>query len=147
MSAKDGNSCFVRRDLRTVNDKIRRVVEAGGLMWTVTRDFAFEAAHALPHLPDGHKCRQLHGHSYRVRVEAHGGLDERGFVVDYAEIKSAVAPLIARLDHQNLNDLFDFPTTSEHLAAWLYREAKKTLPQLSRVVLHETTGTSVIYEE
>jgi len=133
--------------LRAVNDKPCQVIETGGLMWTVTRDFAFEAAHSLPHLPEGHKCRQLHGHSYRVRVEACGGLDERGFVVDYAEIKAVVAPLVARLDHQNLNELFDFPTTSEHLAAWLYREAKKRLPQLSRVVLHETTGTSVIYEE
>lgn len=116
-------------------------------MWTVTREFSFEAAHALPHLPEGHKCRKLHGHSYRVRVEACGELDARGFVVDYAEIKDAVAPIIARLDHKNLNDLFDFPTTSEHLAAWIYHEARKSLPALSRVVLHETTGTSVIYEE
>jgi len=115
-------------------------------MWTVTRNFSFEAAHSLPHLPEGHKCRDLHGHSYRVHVEVRGGLDERGFVVDYGEIKQAVDPLIARLDHKNLNDLFDFPTTSEHLAAWLFHEIRKSLPGLSRIVLYETTGTSVIYE-
>jgi 6-pyruvoyltetrahydropterin/6-carboxytetrahydropterin synthase len=115
-------------------------------MWTVTRNFSFEAAHSLPHLPAGHKCRDLHGHSYRVRVEVRGSLDERGFVVDYGEIKQAVDPLIARLDHKNLNDLFDFPTTSEHLAAWMFHEIRKNLPGLSRIVLHETTGTSVIYE-
>jgi 6-pyruvoyltetrahydropterin/6-carboxytetrahydropterin synthase len=115
-------------------------------MWTVTRNFSFEAAHSLPHLPAGHKCRDLHGHSYRVRVEVRGSLDERGFVVDYGEIKQAVDPLITRLDHKNLNDLFDFPTTSEHLAAWMFQEIRKSLPGLSRIVLHETTGTSVIYE-
>ncbi len=114
-------------------------------MWTVTKSFRFEAAHALPHLPEGHKCRRLHGHSYRFFVEVSGGLDARGFVVDYAEIALAVQPLLARLDHHNLNALFTFPTTSENLAAWLFHEIQRDLPQISRLVLEETAGTSVSY--
>jgi len=114
-------------------------------MWIVTKSFSFEAAHSLPYLPEGHKCRNLHGHSYRFSVEVAGGLDERGFVIDYAEIGKAVKPIIKRLDHTNLNDLFDFQTTSENIAAWLFHEIRKTIPNISRIVLKETAGTSVIF--
>ena len=44
---------------------------------TVSKRFSFEAAHSLPHLPAGHKCRNLHGHSYVVEVLITGPLDER----------------------------------------------------------------------
>jgi len=39
--------------------------------------FNFDAAHYLPHVPDGHKCKRLHGHSYWVRITCKGDLDER----------------------------------------------------------------------
>ena len=113
-------------------------------MFTVTKDFYFEAAHSLPHLPDGHKCKRLHGHSYQFRVEVDGELDERGFVIDYAEISAAVDPLVERLDHHNLNELFDFHTTAENIARWIYNELQPLIP-VSRIVLFETANTSVIY--
>lgn len=113
-------------------------------MFTVTKDFHFEAAHALPHLPDDHKCKRLHGHSYKFRVEVDGELDDRGFVIDYAEISAAVDPLVKRLDHRNLNDLFDFPTSAENLARWIHDELRSLIP-VSRVVLFETANTSVVY--
>ncbi|MCX8000431.1 MAG: 6-carboxytetrahydropterin synthase, partial [Leptospiraceae bacterium] len=28
----------------------------------LVREFSFDAAHLLPNLPDGHKCKRLHGH-------------------------------------------------------------------------------------
>lgn len=111
-------------------------------MITVAKEFKFEAAHSLPHLPDGHKCKRLHGHSYRFRVEVDGKVDDRGFVVDYAEISAAVNPIVEKLDHHNLNDLFDFHTTAENLAVWLFNEIK--LP-VSRVVFFETATTRVVY--
>lgn len=113
-------------------------------MFTVTKEFRFEAAHALPHLPEGHKCRRLHGHSYKFRVEVDGELDERGFVIDYAEISEVVDPVVRQLDHHNLNELFDFHTSAENLAKWIFDELSKTLP-VSRIVLFETANTSVIY--
>ena len=113
-------------------------------MFTVTKEFRFEAAHALPHLPEGHKCRRLHGHSYKFRVEVDGELDDRGFVIDYAEISAEVDPVVERLDHHNLNELFDFHTSAENLAKWIFDELTKTLP-VSRIVLFETANTSVIY--
>jgi 6-pyruvoyltetrahydropterin/6-carboxytetrahydropterin synthase len=36
---------------------------------TLFKDFTFEAAHHLPHVPEGHKCGRLHGHSFMVRLE------------------------------------------------------------------------------
>ncbi|MGQ7190015.1 6-carboxytetrahydropterin synthase, partial [Escherichia sp. HC-CC] len=37
---------------------------------TLFKDFTFEAAHRLPHVPEGHKCGRLHGHSFMVQRAA-----------------------------------------------------------------------------
>jgi 6-pyruvoyltetrahydropterin/6-carboxytetrahydropterin synthase len=79
--------------------------------FTVSRTFRFEAAHYLPNVPQEHKCRRMHGHSYRIDVAVSAReLDEYGFVVDFAEIDIVMAPLIAQLDHQVLNDFIENPT-------------------------------------
>jgi 6-pyruvoyltetrahydropterin/6-carboxytetrahydropterin synthase len=109
----------------------------------ITKSFRFEAAHSLPYLPVGHKCRNLHGHSYEVVVGVEGELDGRGFVIDYAEISEVVKPLIAQLDHKNLNEVLDTEkTTAENLALW-FASNLKSIP-LSRVEVRETTTSNVI---
>lgn len=113
---------------------------------TVGKEFRFEAAHSLPHLPEGHKCRNVHGHSYRFRIEIDGPIDERGFVIDYSEISAAIKPVVERLDHQNLNDLFPFHTTAENIAEWLFDETVKRLGRCSRVVFWETPTSVVFFE-
>ena len=45
-------------------------------MYRISKIFTFEAAHYLPHVPPGHKCGQLHGHSYRLEIILQGELDE-----------------------------------------------------------------------
>lgn len=112
------------------------------MKFTVSKRFAFEAAHSLPHLPEGHKCRNTHGHSYVVEVFCSGPLDERGFVVDYADISRIVNPHIANLDHQNLNEVLPFITTAENIAAWLFRVIGDDLP-VSEVRVYETAKTCV----
>ena len=113
---------------------------------TVGKEFRFEAAHSLPHLPEGHKCRNMHGHSYRFRVEVKGPVDGRGFVKDYAEISEIVDPIVARLDHQNLNDIFAKATTAENLAMWLLKEVEDHLGTCHRITLWETPTSVVIFE-
>ncbi|RMF84665.1 MAG: 6-carboxytetrahydropterin synthase, partial [Planctomycetota bacterium] len=72
----------------------------------LSKTFTFEAAHLLPTFPEGHKCRRLHGHSFRVDVVVAGEVDEqRGYLIDYGEIKQAFAPLRAALDHRYLNEI------------------------------------------
>ena len=87
---------------------------------TITKRFDFDAAHHLPKLPFNHKCRHMHGHTYRVDVICRGPLDERGFVVDYAEIVEAWEPIHELIDHKVLNDVegLENPTT-EVLAPWI----------------------------
>ncbi len=117
-------------------------------IFTVGKEFRFEAAHSLPHLPEGHKCKRQHGHSYRFRVDISGPVDGRGFVIDYAEIHAAIFPLVEeKLDHRNLNDLLAKPTTAENLAAWLFTEVEDRLGRCHRITLWETPTSVVICEE
>jgi len=86
----------------------------------IGRSFRFEAAHFLPKVPDGHRCRNLHGHTYRVDVVVSGPLDGRGFVLDYAEIDDQVLPVLKRIDHRLLNEVEGLENpTAEIIARWL----------------------------
>ena len=77
----------------------------------IFREFTFEAAHRLTHVPEGHKCARLHGHSYRVEVHVDGQVGEdTGWVMDFQEIKDAFAPLHDQLDHRYLNEVAGWAT-------------------------------------
>ena len=106
----------------------------------IFKDFTFEAAHRLPHVPEGHKCARLHGHSFKVAVHVRGPLDPTlGWVMDFAELKAAWRPLDEALDHRYLNDVPGLENpTSERLAVWIWERLKPALPGLSEVVVHET---------
>ncbi len=108
--------------------------------------FHIEAAHRLPNVPDGHKCARLHGHSFRVEIHVGGEPDAHtGWIMDYADIKAAFAPLYDQLDHHYLNDIEGLENpTSEHLARWIFRRLKPALPALERVVVHETCTAGAI---
>src|SRR5690625_5745098 len=72
----------------------------------IYKDFRFEAAHRLPHVPAGHKCARLHGHSFRVRLWLRGPIDpHQGWLMDFAEVKRHFQPLYDQLDHHYLNDI------------------------------------------
>ncbi|HEV8293431.1 MAG TPA: 6-carboxytetrahydropterin synthase, partial [Tepidisphaeraceae bacterium] len=80
----------------------------------LSKTFHFEAAHDLPTFPDGHKCRRLHGHSFRVKVIVEGEVEEKkGYLIDYGDIKLAADPIIKQLDHYYLNriDGLENPTS------------------------------------
>ncbi|MFT4256316.1 MAG: 6-carboxytetrahydropterin synthase QueD [Pseudoxanthomonas sp.] len=102
--------------------------------------FTLEAAHRLPNVPEGHKCARLHGHSFRVELHVSGEIDPHtGWVMDFAELKAAFAPVFARLDHHYLNDIPGLENpTSERIAVWIWEQLKPGLPLLSEVVVHET---------
>ena len=113
----------------------------------ISKTFTVEAAHRLPNLPQDHKCWRLHGHSFRIDVAITGPVDPtKGWIMDYADIKEVFQPLFEVLDHHYLNEVRGLENpTSENLARWLWERLKPKLPQLSRVVVHETCTTACEY--
>lgn len=109
--------------------------------------FHIEAAHRLPHVPPGHKCARLHGHSFRIEVHVSGEPDPQlGWVMDFGDIKAAFAPLFEALDHRYLNEVPGLENpTSEQLARWIWERLKPGLPGLSAVVVHETCTAGARY--
>lgn len=114
----------------------RALPSDGGLRLPPRLAFGFEAAHWLPRLPEGHKCRRLHGHSFRIEVAA-------------ARPEALAEPLAAvyeELDHTHLNELDGLENpTSEVLARWLWRQLSPRLPELSALVVQETCTARCIY--
>ena len=111
------------------------------------KTFQIEAAHRLPHVPPGHKCGRLHGHSFVIEVALEGPVGTpTGWVMDYAEIKRVFKPLYDRLDHNYLNEIPGLENpTSENLAIWVWQELKPGLPFLTEVVIAETCTSRCIY--
>ncbi len=117
------------------------VVQVAELLTSVTCTFKFEAAHKLAWHPG--KCRNLHGHSYRLDVTVRGPLDANGVVVDFDVLHEIVdREVIARWDHRDLNEVLDNPTAEllAHRAWELLTDAGLALDALR---LWETDTSSV----
>lgn len=77
---------------------------------SVVKTFTFEAAHFLPDHPG--KCKDLHGHSYKVEVEFSGHIQrDTGMVADFDDIKRLVDPIVQTFDHKLLNGLPQLATS------------------------------------
>lgn len=111
------------------------------------KTFQFEAAHLLPLLPKSHKCRRLHGHSFKVDIVVAGECDPKlGWLMDYAEITRAFKPVWKKLDHHYLNEIQGLENpTSECVAVWIWKRLKRKLPLLTEVVVAETCNAQCVY--
>jgi len=113
----------------------------------VFRVFQIEAAHHLPNVPEGHKCARIHGHSFHVEIHVRGEIGPvSGWVMDFADLRTAFEPLYDQLDHHYLNEIegLDNPT-SENLARWIWQRLHVQLPGLSKVVVQETCNAGCVY--
>lgn len=96
---------------------------------SVTKIFTFDSAHRLDDYVG--KCANLHGHTYKLEVTIKGLTDSRGIVVDFGDIKQIVnEQIIAKYDHQFLNDLMDFNTTAENMVVHFFEIIDNYLKQL-----------------
>lgn len=113
----------------------------------IFKRFWVEAAHRLPNLPEGHKCRRLHGHSFCIDIHVAGEIDEvTGWIMDFAEISDKFKPVFEALDHHYLNEIPGLENpTSENLARWIWQRLESTLPGLVRVVVRETCTAGCSY--
>jgi 6-pyruvoyltetrahydropterin/6-carboxytetrahydropterin synthase len=105
----------------------------------VWRRFRFQSAHRLPNVPMGHKCGRMHGHGFEAIIHANQDLGARPLSIDYDHLDALWAPLHAQLNYRCLNDIEGLENpTSELIAAWIWRQLKPALPELSWVTVFET---------
>ena len=87
----------------------------------------FSAAHSLPRHPG--KCKNLHGHTYKVEIVVEGEKKEdTECVADFAEVKAQVEEVLDLLDHKHLNEIIEYPT-SENIALFLKQHLATKLAQ------------------
>jgi 6-pyruvoyltetrahydropterin/6-carboxytetrahydropterin synthase len=113
----------------------------------IFQTFTFDASHHLPNVPEGHKCGGSHGHTFSVRIFVAGPVDaEKGWVIDFGDLKTAFKPIHEQLDHKCLNDIPDLANpTSENLAVWIWSKLKPTIPNLNKVLVQESPNTGALY--
>ena len=125
--------------------------------YTVFKEFAFAAGHFIPDHPG--KCRNMHGHNYRVRVFLRADeLDRIGMVYDFAHLKAMMNDAVGDFDHQVINDIPPFDTlspTAENMAAYVFERTATLLADdaeaadrvsVVRVELWENDTSCAIYE-
>jgi 6-pyruvoyltetrahydropterin/6-carboxytetrahydropterin synthase len=121
-------------------------------MYQISKRWSFDAAHHLVGLPEGHKCARVHGHTWTVQVFLTArSLTPPGFVTDFGDLAPFGVYLATTLDHRDLNEIFDFPPTSEalaeHLAEWFVSHVQPRVPgRLRAVRVSETPSSWAQYE-
>jgi 6-pyruvoyltetrahydropterin/6-carboxytetrahydropterin synthase len=108
------------------------------------KEYGFEAAHFIYNHPG--KCRNLHGHSYKLFVSLEGQVNpETGMIIDFDDLSKIVRDkVISPLDHRFLNDLIPL-STAENIVVWIWEQLQPGLPALSQLELFETSDNCVIY--
>ena len=119
-------------------------------MWSISKQWTLDAAHSISTVAEDHKCRRLHGHTYRVRLTLEALIADDGMIYDYGLMAPFAEYLRDELDHRNLNDVIQGPTTAERLASHLFHVACQVLPNLPtgakvKVAVSETPATWAEY--
>jgi len=98
--------------------------------------FMFEAAQCLPQLPEGHPCRNIHGHSYSLEAGAR----------DLDRLQAVLPDLYALLDHRSLNDIegLDQPTC-ERITRWVWDWLCNNGVSPNVVIIKETDTARCLY--
>ena len=131
-------------------------------MYRISKTFKFSASHQLLHLPDGHKCKRMHGHNYSITLTfQREDLDSDYFVRDFATMDDFSDWIKTALDHRHLNDVmternrdtFDksqriklqpfepLPPTCEVMARWIFGMWKMVYLDLYSVRVSESDST------
>jgi len=99
----------------------------------VSKEFTFDAAHHL-HCYEG-KCKNLHGHTYKVIFGISGFVNEIGILIDFGDIKEIWKQEIEPfLDHRYLNEVLPpMNTTAENMVVWIYEKMNDALQASDRL--------------
>lgn len=113
----------------------------------LTRTFRADAAHRIKGVPEDHKCSAVHGHSFKIDVSVKGEVDpEKGWLMDFGDIKEIVDPIVKKVDHKLLNEIEGLEAgTSENLVIWLWENLKSLLPDLFEITVWESENSRCSY--
>lgn len=128
-------------------------------MVRIAKEFSWEMGHRLPS-HDG-LCRNIHGHSYKMRVELEGEpCQDSAMLIDYYDLKLIVDEVIAPFDHSFLVEQTDeivlsflqqnnfkivvvpFTSTAENICIFFAHELQERLKSYKNIA----TATVRIYE-
>ena len=120
--------------------------EFDGTNYRIWKDLTLDSAVRFADAPIGSPRRQLHGHTYRLRLHLCAPLDVvMGWTVDFGDLKTLFTPIFKLLDHKPLYEIVDLPDCdTAHIAHWILSKAQSVLPAISAVELQETKGNGVI---
>lgn len=121
-------------------------------MYLVTISDSFSAAHNLKDYEG--KCENLHGHNWQVEVSLSAKrLNRQGMVIDFKVLKDMLAEVLARIDHQYLNQLPYFDKvnpTSENIAKFIHSIISKQFSRkqlkIEKVCVWETPTSCATYQ-
>jgi len=85
----------------------------------IGKSFTFDSSHQLPDEECYGKCKNLHGHTYTLVVAVEGLINDKGWVINFSDIKKIINNnIIEVLDHNHLNNLIELPT-AENILIWV----------------------------
>ncbi|HEX2541082.1 MAG TPA: 6-carboxytetrahydropterin synthase [Caldimonas sp.] len=101
----------------------------------------FEAARHVDLLPDGHRCRNVHGHSFQASVFTELRSDWAPFPGgEVSELRRRMDRVLAPLNYADLNATINQPT-DENIARWI--RARLALPGIDRIAIQSTANHGV----
>ena len=117
-----------------------------GAHFRIWKEFSLDSAVRLKRAPEGDARRQIHGHTFTLRLHLHAPLDQvKGWVVDFGDVKEVFRPIFTQLDHQPLHELMgDDDSDTASIARRIKAIATPLIPSLYRIDLNETQGCGVI---
>lgn len=108
-------------------------------MYYLKKRIEISASHYLK-LDYESKCKTLHGHNWIITVYCKSEkLDKNGMVTDFTHIKKMIND---KMDHKNLNEVFEFNPTAENIAFWICNNIENCY----RVDVEESEGNIASYE-
>lgn len=130
----------------TVYETITAGCHYDGQRYRIWKEQRFESALRLLAAPEGDLRRQLHGHSYLVRLHLTAPLNTvMGWLVDYGDVKALFKPTYKLLDHRLLNELPELENADPvSVARWVKARLCPVLPQLDRIDLYSTPGCGAV---
>ncbi|WP_416347231.1 6-pyruvoyl trahydropterin synthase family protein [Castellaniella sp.] len=118
------------------------------MMFELSKQFRFDAAHTLDRSIETDSSRRIHGHSYRAEVFVRGRPDPTtGMVVDLGLLQRTMEDARDALDHHFLDEINDLgPATMENLSRWIWNRLTPVIGNLHKITVYrDSSGEACSY--